>query len=255
MAGVPISQRILSTGENLIILFPVARLDEKYRTAIAYVFKVAVSRPLVIDWKHTPAISANSGVDFNYLGDTGHGSGKDILRIKTNDWWVYHFGVGPENPNLRVYSRLDVSKYTDSALDYDATDSADPTAGSDYDFISSKDMANIFDPENEFIAFRTSFRGEGKLLKFGFYADGVNIPAGSPLYIRGAGYLLHPVTSSEKRVEIIDEAAKKPEEQTVKTIAVVVGGLPMYELGTILPNEWTKVRNYEVLHFKEYTQL
>lgn len=246
--GVPISKKVLSMGENLIVLFPITSIKDTYRTALAYVFKVAVSRRLALDWKLLSAITAGSGLDYDYLGTTGFGTGDDILRVRNNDWWVYHYGIASANPNLRMYNRIDVTKYTDSAFDYDAAETANPLTGSNYDYTSSKEMANIYDPDNEFIAFRTAIRGAGKLFKFGFYAD-EDIPLNSPLYLRGAGYLLQPVSDETTRMQIINEATKRPDEQSVKASTVVVGGLNRYDLGSMLPIDWTNVGNYTKVNF------
>ncbi len=247
----PISQRVLSPGDNLVILFPrtVGSGADRYDVADAWVFVVALARNFTLDYRQLPAIAAGNGLDYDYLGDGGHGSGNDVLRIVNDDWHVYHFGLAPADPNLRVYVQIDPSG-VQTALDYESTTQASPTAGSDFDYFSSKEMKNVFDPENEFIAFRN--KKEGKFYKWGFYAE-ADVSANSPLYLRGRGYKLLPVLEKDKRLEVIDELRKTPEKQDVKTIAVLVGGIKPYNIGTHLPKAWREKQNYETLTLQEIT--
>jgi len=245
-----ISQRLLDIGDNLIVAFPVKETEvegTKVTTSILYFFKVAACWPFYYEWNRISAIPAGTGLDFNYLGTTGHGSGDDILRIERDDFHVYHFGMSPDQPYVRIYRTISPVGTALSALDRKAvTDMASPIAGSNFDYYTGKQIPDKFDPPSftENLVFRAGSDDAGKYFQFGFYAE-QSVSAGMPFYLIGKGYKLIPVVKREKKEEILEEATLQRRFQKVKTITVTIGGIwTSYSLAKFVPDSWDRVGNY-----------
>jgi len=101
----------LGPGDNLVIVFPEgndARIEMEKGGILgvpygrAFFFKVVLASQLRFHYDLFDTLAALTGLDYDYLGDTGHGTGNDILRIQDDDWWIYHFGYSPLQDSLRV---------------------------------------------------------------------------------------------------------------------------------------------------------
>jgi len=139
-----ISQLLLKPGENLVVLFAEGN-DAKVKNVgvpltRAFFFKVAVEVELRYRYQLFGQLEPQQGKDYNYLGDAGHGSGNDILRIEDDDWWVYHFGYAPLQDDLRVYKRLS-AEVGITGFEYPTPDLPDPTVGSPFGYIKGREVS------------------------------------------------------------------------------------------------------------------
>ena len=242
-----LSDRLLDIGNHLLVAFPVERVEiegSTYITSRIFIFKVAAFWPYWYKYS-LGAMSAGSYKTFNYLGETGFGSGKDIFRIEKDDFHVYHVGLVPDNPNLRVYRTVSPDGDALTALDRKAAvDFASVTAGSNFDYYDSKRIPDKFDPPafTEWLIFRAASDDDGKYFFYGFYAE-KDIPAPNDLYIVGRGYKLLPVTDEDEKKKILEESIKRPELRTVKTTTVTINGIgkTTVTLDKFIPDSWQKV--------------
>ena len=205
-----ISQVLLKPGENLVVLFAEGNDAKVGKIGVplarAFFFKVSVEVELVRRYQlftlnraagYYPngVLEAQSGVQYDFLGDLGHGLGNDILRIRDDDWWVYHFGYSPLQQDLRVYKRL-AAEVGITGFEYATPELPDPTVGTPYGYIKGREVMNYYDPpvETETLMFRNSRAGE--LWQFGLWNESIDTETGQMdpcLLIRGKAYRLLPI--------------------------------------------------------------
>jgi hypothetical protein len=81
------SDRLLNVGEGLIIGFPSYQAQDgptdlqNLGSTRAYFLTVSRVAELHIEYTQLPSLSNGQTLNFDYLGDTGHGSGEDIFRV------------------------------------------------------------------------------------------------------------------------------------------------------------------------------
>jgi hypothetical protein len=195
------------------------------------------------EYRELGAINAGAAnaLDYDYLGETGHGTGDDVLRLESDDFKIYHLGFAPRDPNLRVYEKLS-SANPNRATDHQNQTEPDPTNGDDFGFYTSRQIPNLYDPPA--LTERLSIRNAsaGQFLQFGFLADGVAVPdGGSNLIITGRTYELQPITDPAEQDFLLTQATLDREDQRLKTIVTQVGGLFSYEIGEALPDAWAAI--------------
>ena len=249
------SDRLLEIGENLLVAFPVekAKVSKgestwEVVTSRIYTFKVGAWYPFLYDWNKLGGLSKGNYSGLNYLGETGHGSGSDILRIERDDFHVYHFFLTPDDPHCRIYKTISPIGDVLSALDRKlATDLAKVSAGSPFDSYTLKDCKDKFDPTTvaENLAARWGSDDDGKYMQWGFYAI-ETLPSTYTFYLRGRGYKLIPVVDRAKQKEMLEQALLPPEKQRVKTITITIGGIwkTDFTLGKFVPDSWENIENY-----------
>jgi len=249
-----ISDVLLYTGDNLILLFPTKSAagvaGESPPAGRAFFFKVlAVSR---LNQRYTEIMTAEAedyldtetGVDYGYLGDGGIGEGDDILRIEDDPWWIYHFGYSPLQESLRVYRKLEIGPNM-TGWEYRIRDEPDPTAGDDYGFIKGAEVVNYWDPpvETETIAFRS--KEEGRMWQFGFFNDSDELRIIPVLNIVGRAYKVIPIIKEPTMVKLLTGQ--------IPSRLVTVDGLHSYTEETIIPKEWKAVDNEMEVTFEDLT--
>lgn len=245
----PLSSRLLDTGHGLIVTFPIQGAEPvtidsvSSATVRAFFFKVLKHQRHKREYQQLGAITAGAAnaLDYDYLGDTGHGTGDDVLRLEDDDLKVYHLGFAPQDPNLRVYEQI-AAAGPNRATDHGNRGEPDPTEGDNFGFYTSAEMPNRFDPPA--LTERLSFRNTeaGQFLQFGFMADGVDVPdGGSDILITGRTYQLQPITDPDEQTFLLNQSMLDRDDQLLRTISVQIGGLFAWELGSALPDDWAKI--------------
>jgi hypothetical protein len=249
-----IKERLLGTGDNLILLFATKESGgvsgERPPAGRAFFFKVLAATEL--QRKYTDIMTAETadyldtetGVDWGYLGDTGIGSGDDVLRIEDDDWWIYHFGYAPLQWSLRVYKRLDVGD-PQTGWEYSLSDEPDPTNGDRYGFIAGREVIDYWDPpkDTETVAFRS--REEGRMWNWGFYNESDERQINPILNIIGAAYKTIPIVKSTIQDKLITGEIPRR--------LITVDGIKNFNEETIIPKAWKAVGNEREVTFEQIT--
>jgi len=201
-----ISERILKPGDNLVLVVQTgdARINIRGRNfevdkATAYFFKVLQVSQLHRKWEG-PTLDSGSGSDYNYLGDTGHGTGNDILRIKDDPWIIYHYAIGVAYNHLWVYP-MHFNEET-CGLEYLVADQPDPTNGDPYGYIPGHEIENFDDPSIQLEGVSWHSDQESTAIHYGFYNNDT-IKLKVLLNIRGATYSVHPIADPDIQMKIL----------------------------------------------------
>lgn len=236
-----ISQVLLNLGDNLIVLFAEGN-DAKVNDCgvplgRAFFFKVAAEVELRRRYQLFAQLEAQHGVAYNYLGDTGHGAGNDVLRINDDDWWVYHFGYSPKQDDLRVYKRL-ATEVGITGFEYATPDLPNPVLGTPYGYIKGREIKNYYDPpvQTETLAFRNN--RQGQLWHFGLWNESIDLETGQidPLMlIRGKAYRLIPIVRPAMQTRIL--------HGEIPRHMITFDGIKNIREETYLPLEWKKAKN------------
>lgn len=249
-----IKERLLSTGDNLILLFATGKAGDVAGqvppAGKAYFFKVLADTDLnkiykdIMTAESETYLATETGIDWGYLGDTGIGSGDDILRIKNDPWRLYHFGYAPLQLSLRVYKRLDIGDPI-NGWEYSLSDEPDPTAGDDYGYVAGRECLDYWDPPiaTETVSFRS--REEGKMWMWGFYNESDERQINPILALRGASYKVIPIIKTDIQNRLITGEIPRR--------LITVDGLKDYSEDTIIPKEWKAVGNSREVTFEEIT--
>ncbi len=251
-----ISDVLLDTGDNLVLIFPeptdaevplgdTGRIGVPY--ARAFFFKVAVASRLKFHYDLFETLAVTTGVTWNYLGATSFGVGADILRISSDDWWIYHFGYAPLQDTLRVYRRIG-SMPNETGFEYVTPDLPNPILGSTFGYIKGAEVYNWFDPpvETETIAFRND--KIGRLWYFGLYNESRELEIDPALDIVGKAYRLIPITKQENMIKML-----KGDPAPFRRRMITVNGLRNYREEAYIPIEWKVAGNEMYVTWEDIT--
>lgn len=263
MAHETISERVRDVGDGIILAFPIEKTEvagnNQLQTTRLYFFRVASETRYFQKYTSLSSISSGSTSPTNgydYLGDTGVGSGDDIFRISTDDWHLMHFGFATAHPDLEVFKAVSPNANGDPAQDRTGQGEDIVPGTDDRGWYSQKQIADQFDPP----AFteRVSFRNDkdGEFLLWAFHNDGGSALSGSQLdlYFTGRGYKLQPVTDPEVQDLMLREAMMQRRDPEIDTILHQVGGVNEYTLGSEEPDDWGETnglsRTFNVTEFE-----
>lgn len=252
------SDRVRDVGEGLIVAFPSKKaslVGETIQALEGYFFKVSVSERFYYEYTQLGAFNNGDSLDYGYLGDTGHNAGDDVLRLYNDDFHAYHFGVGLESTDLRVYEKVDPSSVGNNGLDYAGQDgSPDPTDPSSWGYYNGAMVEDKYDPDSftERVGFRNDRSGEYN--QFGFYADDAIASGNANLHLVGRAYKLLPVQDSDERDSMLDAIHQPDDDADIPTTLVASGGMGNFDPGTQLPDEWDNTFS-EVLTFNTNAQV
>lgn len=243
------SERVRDVGDGLILAFPITDTTvagQTIRTVRLYFFRVGSQTRYFQRYQSLSSINSGSTTPtsgYDFLGDTGVGSGSDIFRIQNDDWHLMHFGVGPSHPDLQVFHAVNPNANGNPAQERDG-ENEDITPGTDdRGWYSMKQIDDKYDPP----AFteRVSFRNDrdGEFLRWAFFNDGPNQLSGSDLdlFFTGRGYKVQPVTRQQVQNTMLDMALRRPDEPVIDTIMHQVGGINTYTFGSEEPDSWGDV--------------
>ena len=242
-----ISNRLLDEGDNFILLFPTesAKIG-KHGVTIGrgFFFKVLSWDRFILEYDHLTAIDAGSGVDYNYLGESGLGSGDDVLRIKDDEWWLYHFGFSMSADPIRVYRRM-AGRLALGGFEYHEADEPDPTNGDDYGYVLGAEVDDTYDPPayTETVCWYTG-ETDKPLWEWGFYNEHPTKQLTGKLILVGRQYKVIPITKPDIQRDMI--AGRIP-----RTI-ISVGGLRVTREEAFIPDDWKNFNEHTVA-FTELT--
>ena len=250
-----ISEVLLNAGDNLVVLFPeenTAEVNIGKQGAIgvplarAYFFKVSVASRLVRIYDLFDPLAPQTGVTYNYLGDTGHGSGNDILRLSEDDWWAYHFGYSPLQDSLRVYRRIG-NQPNETGWEYVTPDRPDPTRGDPYGFIRGVEVEDYYDPpvKTETLAFRNDKAGQ--LWQFGLYNEHPELTIDPAILIVGKAYRLIPIVDKSVMLKILYG------EPGYQRRMITIDGVRAYREEAYIPREWKLAGNEMYVTWDKHT--
>lgn len=246
-----IRERTLDVGGRLLISFTTERagIENDKRTSEVWVFKVLrVFDRFIYKYSGLEQMDDGDTLEFDYLGEDGHGSGDDILRIEQDDWHVMHFGYAPEESDLKIWESTPVMRHGGTAIDRHNPDEF-AQVGDDFDYIDGNMIEDKYNPPE--ITERVSFRNDsdGEFAQFGFENDsGEEIAeADNILWLTGASYKLMPVMDGDRRKDIIRESFKKPKDREIQIANITVGGIYDYRMGEAIPDDWQDTRNFEIV--------
>jgi len=246
-----ISQLLLRPGENLVVLFAEGNDAKANDIGVplvrAFFFKVAIETELKYRYQLFGQLEPQSGKDYNYLGDTGHGTGNDILRINDDDWWVYHFGYAPLQDDLRVYKRL-AAEVGITGFEYTTPDLPDPLLGSPFGYVKGREILNYYDPpaKTETFMFRNDRRGQ--LWHFGLWNESIDTETGQMdpcLLIVGKAYRLLPITKKDIMLRLL--------HGEIPRHMITFDGVKNIREETYIPLEWKEVGNELYVTWEEIT--
>lgn len=246
------SERVRDVSDGLILGFAIDDTavagQSDLTTTRLYFFRVGAETRYLQRYTSlsniTSGSSTPSGGGFDFLGDSGVGSGSDIFRIEEDDWHLMHFGVGPTHPDLHVWHAISPKSNGNPAQARTGESEDIDTTSDDRGWYSSKQIDDKYDPPafTERVAFRAS-SNTGEFLQWGFHNDGGSTLSGGDLDLifTGRGYKAQPVTDQDLQDEMLRMALQRPDEPTIDTILNVIGGVNKWELGTLEPDAWSDV--------------
>lgn len=226
-----VEDRLLYGRDNLVVTAP----NKQNQTSTCWVFQVIpggwdelIYRPLDLRDQdgNIQSIEPETGVEFQKLYDD---QGEDVLRIRDrgdNEWYLYHFSIAVQQPDLRVYPRIPDTQ-SGGGWEYLTADEPDPTEGDPYGYVPGRQM-NYDDPPRalETVAFQN---GHESNIEYGFYNESPENDMVPRLHVRGRSYIVKPYTSEENKRKVI--SGREPRT--------------MVKFGTIrdsfepnTPNEW-----------------
>jgi len=240
------SEVLLETGDNLIIVFPEpgdaeVEVGRKGHLGVpygrAFFFKVILASKLRYHYDLFNNLSPLAGVTYNYLGDAGHGAGNDILRIGNDDWWMYHFGYSPLQDTLRVYRKVN-ARHSETGFEYTTPDRPNPALGDPYGYIKGAQVFNWFDPpaETETVMFRND--RDGELWWFGLYNEHQDLEIDPALWVDGKAYRVDPIVDVESMEKLL-KGAPAPFRRRI----ITVDGLRDFREEAYIPIEWKEAGN------------
>lgn len=245
---------LLDNGQNLVVsvLTEDKRVSEKsnarFMTGNAFVFKVsAVLKNLNLPFNQFVETGATdygklgteSGLDFNYLGDTEDagskfGNGNDKLRVtSSNEFQIYHFFPLPLNPTLRLYTRYLSQGSNMSPFEYDGADKPDPTNGDPGWLVRGGDLDNedLLNPP-AWLQHISWYEENDSPFQVGLYNEDKIQEIRPATLLRGRSYQLEPVVNENEKRKIVSGRAPRT--------FVQVGGTKKVSSG-LLPSSWRTV--------------
>jgi len=250
-----LSDILLNTGDNLVIVFPeptdaeVSRGNGRIGVPYgrAFFFKVVLAGNLRFFYDLFDNLDPETGVNYGYLGDTGHGTGNDVLRIEEDDWWVYHFGYSPLQDTLRGYRRVH-GRANETGFEYQTPNRPDPTLGDNFGYIRGAEVYNWFDPpvETETVMFRND--RDGQLWEFGLYNEHPDLRIDPAIFIGGKAYRVVPVTDSESMEKML-----KGDPAPFRRRVITIDGIRDWREEAYIPLEWKEVGNEMYVTWQDIT--
>lgn len=253
MAHEPMSERVRDVGDGLILAFPQGdtRIEGK-RLETVELFFFRVSSAARYFQRYTALGNITSGSTsptdgYDYLGDTGVGTGSDIFRVEEDDWHLLHFGFGTSHPDLQVFSTVSAKSNGDPAIDRTGSAEDIVPGTDDRGWVASPHIENIYDPPA--LTERVSFKNnsDGEFLEWAFHNDGPNTLSGGDLelFFTGRGYKVMPVPDREMQDLMLEMALRRPRDPVIDSIYHQVGGVGAYTLGTNEPDSWNDMDSFK----------
>jgi hypothetical protein len=182
-------------------------------------------------------IDPETGVNYQRLYS---GDGKDILRVEDSGWRVYHFGLGVQQDDIRIYPRVPDNQ-NGGGFDWLSGSEPSPQEGSPYGYFPAR-QTGYDDPaiELESISWETSSRSP---IQYGFYNENPDEPVDPIVSIRGWGYELRPVEQEDEMLNILADTFrfKSNRENAVRQVEFSKQALRSYSFD--VPEPWKNAEN------------
>lgn len=183
------------------------------------------------------AIGSQSGTNYQRLFDA---SGDDILRIEDFNFRVYHYSLGVQQDEIRIYPRIPDNQ-NGGAWDWLSGSEPDPTAGDPYGYIPGE-RTDYYDPDIslEAVSWETSSRSP---IQYGFYNESTTKDIEPVLSVRGHAYELRPVEQREEKLAILAELGRPPGKRDIAVRSVEYSGTSLRAFAFDPPNDWQDAQN------------
>jgi len=246
------SDRLRNPGEGFIFAFPAEGSnvaypsDDEVGIQKGYFFRVSKAERFYYEYDSLASFTQGETKDFGYLGENNHendaAAGNDIFRLQQDDFKVYHFGVGMNTTDLRVFYKLSPSD-PERHLDWENRGQPHPDDDPQWGWFDGRQANDRFDPPafTERVSIRTS--STGGFLEWGFRATEALSSAETRLWFVGRTYELLPVTDQEVQDKMISAVVEDQQEPEIPTTLHSAGDVFTYRLGTSLPDGWEDLRN------------
>lgn len=182
-------------------------------------------------------IDSESGVNYQRLFDS---DGQDILRIEDFAWRLYHFSLGVQQDDIRIYPRIPDNQ-NGGGFDWLSGSQPSPQDGEPYGYWPSR-QTDYDDPtiELEALSWETSSRSP---VQYGFYNENPNEPVEPILSVRGWAYELRPVEQEEEMLEILADTFRfrNKRQNAVRQIEFSKQALRSYSFD--IPGAWRDAEN------------
>lgn len=253
MAHEVMSERVRDVGDGLILAFPFGDTTVEGKSIDSVrLFFFRVSSQTRYFQRYTALGNIASGNTtptngYDFLGDTGVGSGDDLFRIEDDDWHLLHFGFATSHPDLQVFRAVSPQANGEPALDRSGSDEDITPGTDDRGWVAQPQIDDKYDPPA--ITERVSFRNDsdGEFLEWAFHNDGGATLSGADLelFFTGRGYKVMPVTDRRLQDLMLEMALRRPADPLVDTVMHQVGGVDAYTLGTNEPSQWEDIDEFK----------
>lgn len=181
-------------------------------------------------------IAADTGIDYSQFFDN---NGDDTLRNDERDWTVYHFSVGVQQDNVRIYPRIPENQ-NGGGFTYLTGDEADPTSPDPFGYVQSDDT-DIRNPSTklESIAWRA---GQRSVHQYGFFNDN-EVQIDPIISVVGSTYDLRPVSERDAMLNLLADIGKPIEKQDNRVHTVNFSRSTIRNFSFDVPEEWKDAQN------------
>jgi len=183
------------------------------------------------------SIDSQSGVSYQRLYD---GGGDDILRIQDRAWKLYHFSLGVQQDDVRIYPRVPDNQ-NGGGFDWLSGSEPAPDNGDAYGYIPSE-KTEYLDPtiELESISWESASRSP---VQFGFYNENPNKPVEPIISVRGWAYELRPVKDEDEMLRLLADSFRfrRNRNNALRQIEFSKSALRSYSYD--IPDAWRDVEN------------
>jgi len=182
------------------------------------------------------SIDPDTGVSYQRLWDE---SGDDILRIEDFNWRVYHYSLGVQQDNVRVYPRIPDNQ-NGGAFDWLSGSEPRPQDGDPYGYIPST-RTDFEDPSIslEAVSWETASRTP---IQYGFYNEG-NSAVDPVISVRGFGYELRPVEQQQEKLRILADMSRPEGRRQFAIKSVDYSGNSLRSFSFDPPSAWKDASN------------
>lgn len=182
-------------------------------------------------------IDPETGVNYQRLYDS---DGQDILRVNDSHWRIYHFSLGIQQNQVRVYPRIPDNQ-NGGGFDWLSGSQASPQDGEPFGYIPASDT-DYNDPtiELEAVSWETSSRSP---VQYGFYNENPNEPVDPIISIKGFAYELRPVEQEDEMLSLLADSFKfrGQRNSAVRTVEFSKQALRSYSYD--VPDGWLDAQN------------
>lgn len=223
-----ISDDRIRTKNSQVWFFQVASVAELTQAPVL---------PRGTDGTETGPISANSGIDYQFLHDA---NGDDLLRNDDSPWRVYHFSIGVRQDQIRIYPRIPDNQ-NGGAWDYLSGSEPDPTNGDDFGYTPGSET-DYDDPSTKLETLAWEL-GDFSVHQWGFFNEDSQIQINPTLSIRGFGYELRPVEQQSEMFRLLADLERPVDKRKRAVKLVDFSRAALRSFSFDVPGAWSDAEN------------